>query len=726
LDRTLKVVPSAVPQLSLLLRPARRAALALALAAHALGGCSSSSPSSDAPPVVPAPACADGFSSEANGFCAEVAPLEACPAGTRPKIGSAKCEAVGWTTSCPVGFARDPSGWGCTATVSEAACAGASRQSIGGGACVAIGDCGAAFPPAGALVVDARFTDPQLDATHFRKIADAITAAPSGATIAIESGTYAEDLTVGKSLSIVGRCAEKVILAPSTPTTVNPGIVSSKGAATLDVRGLTVKGHYGGIDVYEGTTATIAEVIVDGASAWGIIVDGSSAKITRSRITGTVISSDNRGGWGISAGASDVTVDDVEIVGGTDAVYAGTTDTAITVSRLVAHDQAPQRPNRSSGVYARGGRITVESSLLYNITGDAALAAELAKGIVAARNTVMRNIMVGGTLARGYGAVAFNGGQVTLRDCAIVGAESVGLAARDTNSIASAFDTVILGPPQTKAVPDENLIVSTESSGIGATATGHAKLNLDGVAIVRAWGWGVYADTSAAVDLKHTLIGDVRALEPKRSPALPFAIGLAVGGSSATVDDVSVLGTLLAAVTAGNGGTIQGKGLYVRGVAATDPVGTGAGIAVGDGGQVDLEASAIVDSTTSGILATRGGDATIRLARSAIHGTKAASQGFGHGVIVAAGAEIVLESTSIFDNAAIGLAAAGGRARVVGAVIARNPVGVHVQDGSFLVESPDAADPGANEVRVSPDTRFLSNTSKIGAGQIPLPSNILP
>jgi hypothetical protein len=141
---------------------------------------------------------------------------------------------------------------------------------------------------------------------------------------------------------------------------------------------------------------------------------------------------------------------------------------------------------------------------------------------------------------------------------------------------------------------------------------------------------------------------------------------------------------------------------------------------------VDLEASAIVDATTSGILATRGGDASIRLAQSSIHGTKAASQGFGHGVIVAAGAQVILEGTSVFDNAAIGVAAAGGRARLINSVIAKNPIGVHVQDGSFLVESEDVTDPLDNEVRVSRDTRFIGNQSKVGSGEIPLPSNILP
>jgi hypothetical protein len=95
-------------------------------------------------------------------------------------------------------------------------------------------------------------------------------------------------------------------------------------------------------------------------------------------------------------------------------------------------------------------------------------------------------------------------------------------------------------------------------------------------------------------------------------------------------------------------------------------------------------------------------------------------------VIVAVGAQVILEGTSIFDNAAIGLAASGGRARLVESTIARNAVGVHVQEGSFLKETEDATDLGVNEVRVSRGTRFVGNQTRVGSGEIPLPSNILP
>ena len=41
-------------------------------------------------------------------------------------------------------------------------------------------------------------------------------------------------------------------------------------------------------------------------------------------------------------------------------------------------------------------------------------------------------------------------------------------------------------------------------------------------------------------------------------------------------------------------------------------------------------------------------------------------------------------------------------------------------------EATDDAELGTNEVRVSPDSKFLENGTKVGTGEIPLPSNVLP
>ncbi len=702
---------------------------AVAALLFVLGSSACSEDPAAPPAAAPAVAstCAEGFAADAQGVCIEKVATDACAPGTRPKIGSTKCEPVGWTTSCPLGMKAD--GWGCVDARVEP-CTGDMRESASSARCVSVGNCDALFPPAGAIVVNAAFTDGQLDATHHRTINAAIAAAAPGATIAIEAGTYAEDVRIDKSVTLEGKCPGEVKITPASSS--EPGILVEKKAADVVIRGVTVSGpHAGGIDVYDGSQATIEEVVVEGAKLWGIIVDASSATIKRSKVTGTLLGPDSsgrdvKGGWGIAAGGSSVSIDDVNVVGGSSALFAGTTDTQMSVSRLVASGQAPLPPSRAAGAYSRTGRITIERSIFHDLTADGAIMAEMPKGIVEARDTVIRDVKVGGG-SRGYGVVAFGGGEVSLHSVAVIGAESVGLLARDSGSILSAFDTVVRGPAASAARPDENLIVTSERAGIGVQTIGKATMSLDGVAVIDAWGWGMYADTGATLDIKHSVVDGTRVLEPKR-PVMPFAIGLSVSGATAKLEDVALLRSTLHGMTVGKKGVVTGSGLYVRDVSASDPegVGAGAGIAAGDAGQVDLDASAIFQSTTSGVLALEGAGSLLRLSRSSIHGTRVAPQGFGHGVLVAGEAEVILDQTAVFDNAGVGIAASGGRAQLVSAVIARNPVGVHLQGGSFLVESADDSELGATEVRISPDSRFLDNASKLGSGEIPLPRNIIP
>lgn len=695
------------------------------------GGCREEETAAAPATTAPAPPeCAEGFVPDPRGFCIERVTAETCGPGTRPKIGSTKCEPVGWTTSCPAGMEKDPSGWGCV-DARVPACAGATREAQGSATCVPIGDCNGAFPPADAFVVDDSFTDGQVDATHFKTIAAAIAAAPAGTVVAVDSGTYAEELKIDKPIQLVGRCPSEVKITPGALGTTDPGILVESKASGVVVRGVTVEGpHIGGINVYFGADALIEEVVVDGAKLWGVIVDGSTATIKRSKIKGTVLGPDpqgkeTKGGWAIAAGASTVSIDDVDLDGGTTGIFSGTTDTQVSASRVVIHNQAPQAPARSSGAYARAGRILLQRAVIHDITADGGLSADQPRTVIEARDIVIRDVKVANG-ARGYGAVAYGGGEVELHNASIIGAESLGLLARDSGSILTAIDTVVRGPAKSFAVPDEDLIVSSERAGIGIEVLDKAKMYLEGVAIIDTFGWAAYADSGGILDLKHVLIDGTKPLVPKRDPALPFALGLSVSGAKATIDDVTVLHTLLVGVGAGKNGEITGKGLYVRDVVATDPVGTGGGVATGNGATIDLEASAIVDSMTAGILAMHGGEASIRFANGTVHGTRAAPQGFGHGVLVASEGQATIERTAVFDNAAIGVAASGGRARLVSAIVAKNPIAMHVQQGSFIVEASDEGELGANEVRVSPDSRFLENGTKLGTGEIPIPSNILP
>lgn len=123
-------------------------------------------------------------------------------------LGSADCQALG-PGPYPGWSSPDPGGWGCRETLPSADCAGSESEVLGSSLCLPVGSCDRPFPPPEAT----HFVDdgyPQPDSTHFTSIGAALAAAPAGAVIAIESGTYPESLLVQRQVRLVGRCPEQV------------------------------------------------------------------------------------------------------------------------------------------------------------------------------------------------------------------------------------------------------------------------------------------------------------------------------------------------------------------------------------------------------------------------------------------------------------------------------------------------------------------------------------
>ncbi|MFN7131675.1 MAG: hypothetical protein ACK4N5_06305, partial [Myxococcales bacterium] len=61
----------------------------------------------------------------------------------------------------------------------------------------------------------------------------------------------------------------------------------------------------------------------------------------------------------------------------------------------------------------------------------------------------------------------------------------------------------------------------------------------------------------------------------------------------------------------------------------------------------------------------------------------------------------------------------GAQVEVRGGEFVNNAVALHVQGGSSLHEQ--AGTPAPRQVFVSPETRFVGNGSRVGAGELPLP-----
>lgn len=707
---------------------ARLPAIALGACACLLG-CSSSNGEAEAKrpgddvPLAPESPCAEGFALDADGACMDDKAPAVCPGGTRPRLGSSTCEPVGWKAACPTGATRDASGFGCSVPATAVACEGATRESYGQASCAPIGDCAAAFPPAGALVVDAALSDAQLDATHFRTLASAIAAAGDAATIAVDAGVYEEAVTAARPVTVVGRCAAKVELRSPASSTL-PGVDVRAKSVTL--RGLTLVGHAHGVAVSRTGGATLQDLVVRDARNAGIYVEGGTARLEGTKIESTHPLADGRGGFALTVrSGANATVMDSTLTGGVQGVYAVGTDTKLDMTRVVITKQAPDPSAtvRPAGIAAVvGAHVSVTRSVLRDLVGDGAAAVE-DDATLELNETIVRGVGIDGSAARGYGLFATYGGHIIARSTMVSAIEGLAILARDEGSSLELVDSAVIGPSVT-ALPAFPLV--NDGRGAGVTVRNEATATLDGVVVVGTWALGVDAEKDGKLDMKRSFIDAPRGLLGAE-PADDAAYGLVVTGAVAAVSDVTITRCSAAGINVGKSGRLSGDRVLVRDVIEGSVASSGSGLAVGEAGFVDLDASVVDAATSTGVLVTRGGNSFVRLARSAVHGTRMTRDGYGHGVTVRLDARVVLTDTSLVDNPGIGVAADGGRALVAGGAIARNAVGIHAQSGSFLVELDDAdADSLADgEVRVAPSTHFAANATRVGSGVIALPSPIL-
>jgi hypothetical protein len=705
-----------------------RKVIAIGLALVALAGAAACGQDTGAP-VAPA---LDGGNADAGISCtAGFVPMDGvrcipavaadCAPGTAPFVGNEGCVPVG-PAACAPGLSPSAAGVGCEDTPPAAACGPSERETASSAACAPIGDCAAPFPPSNAtLFVDAAFSDAQLDATHFRQLGDAVKVAPADAVIAVAPGVYQESVAPAVPLRIVGKCAAMVELR-SPAGGDQPGIYVARKA--VSVSGVTLRGYpVAAAHAQQGGNLTLEDSIVVEARGSGVLVDAAKATLRRIKVDDTRVNAAGKQGWGVAAGAkSTVTLDDVTILRGTDGVFVSTLGTQVDIARSVIARQSPVGSNRASGVrVVVQGQVNVDSSVVRDVIGDGAIVADGGTGVVS--NSVLRGSRVQGNLARGHGVIAFQGGALRVTGSSLIDHESVGAVCQNDKSTLELRDSVIVGPATSAQAPDEQLRVSSEKSGIGAVVTDKATLRMEGVVVLRAQGFGIQVDqTSATVPRVYVL--DTQRIQTN---TLSYGLGVLVNAGSLRAEQLSISKGSLAGISAGRGASIAASAVLVRDIAAGTPMDTGSGVALGEGGTIEIERLIVERTLGIGVLAVRGAGSVFRLKKSVVRDTLLSPKfSFGYGIAGGAGSTIELEDTVISGSPVVGLAGVGGAGRVAGGAFVRNRVAIHVQDGSTLQSADDDGDLGETELRVSSSTSFEGNETKVGSGAIPVPTSVLP
>lgn len=635
-------------------------ALGLVLLACASDPAATTPPGTTTPNVV----CEEGERA-AGDVCAPIFPEQEtpCPTGTRVELGSPTCVAVG-PGACPEGFAPHTSGWGCRPVVPETACTGPSRDALGERTCVPLGSCSAAAPPEATIFVDASFTT--VDATHVKTIGEALVAATDGATIAIAKGTYPENLTIRKNVTIVGRCAGEVIVEGATD---RPTAAIDAGAV-VTLRGLAIRGGRRGVTIagpravvnldamlFEGNQeAAISAVELAAVKGKNVVVRGT-LPTGPSAITNGVFT-DVEG---------TVTLEDSAIVGAADAAVGATGGGIVTLRRTVVRDTIP-RPDKVGGVGARAfeeGRVELVESTIMRSRGTAIIAGRTKGTMSVVRSSIVDTTIDNRPTYETGNAVAIN--------------DSARLEMKASTVADNVAAGVFVGKGGASAKIENSAIVATRAEG------------------QTAGGLGVGVAENATVEVLDTVVH-----------------GSALVAMQASGKDAKLAVTrCLVADTRGSSNTSKRV-----------PAGRGGTAVVSiRGASVDVTSSTLVGSREVSAAAGNAGS-RLSLTKTFVTNTMPNAAGeFGHGVMALAGTSVTVTRSVVASSAGVAVVFANGNGVVSRSLIFNNAIGIYAEQGSTLVESaeiPAVLEPGA--VFVTPDTRFEGNQTKVGSGEIPLPS----
>lgn len=691
----------------------------------ALAGCAApsadrESPVEAPPPPAPDKACSDGFEAlSAEAGCVPVHATSACAAGTRAAIGAAACVPVG-TTACAPGFAPDPTGWGCDAVIAPASCASGSgtRERLGVTGCVAISDCSAPYPPAGAtLLVDASYADAQLDGTHFRTIGEAVAAAPASATIAVEAGTYVEKLVLtGRAITIAGRCAEKVIVKQAEGV-IGSGIdVASGDDVTL--RNLTFRGYRTAVSIDGGKTKLDSVVLEDGLNA-GIVAanEGTDVRLKNVVIRGMKVKPGAPQGFGILATfGANVVIED-SVVSGNEFVNVAVAKigTKLLLSRSIVRDGKGFGPSAAygMGVYVgESGSATVEESAIVDNAAEGldvyAKTGEDSTGVL--RRSVVRRTKLNAALGVGRG-IEVTGSHFTMEQSTVGGSAQMELFASDGATAQISDSTIVGGPPEPGLKQYGSLGLITDSATIKARS----------LAIVSVRAGGEVQGTGT-LELESSLVQGTRLAKTAYDTDHWIGVGIFVESKASLVLAKSTLQDTHTASLLVVGKADISDSLVHKTRAGLDGLG-GRGLSVQNGGAATVSRSGFVDNEETGVIVMLGGS-SLTMTGSTVQDTAFDRSGkFGIGLLVGNDAVASIDSTTITGSKGVGLAVAAAGATVRRGAISRNAIGVNAQSGTELREGDAILD--ARSLMISKDTRFIENETRVGSGAVPLPAPIL-
>ena len=677
--------------------------------AFALSACSSGSTASSGNDGGSGGTCADGFTPDVAGDgCVEVIPAADCPAGTRAALGSTTCAPIA-TFACPAGFIADASGWGCTDISPAAACPAGTIEELGSTTCAPIDDCSAAFPPANAaLFVDAATTT--ADATHFKTIGAAITAATPGAVIAVESGTYVEAPETHIPLSVVGRCASQVKIR--TPGGMLAGFQAINVTGKVAISGVSLTGFRGGV-VEQSGDMTVTDCDIRSSQGAGIVAIGGALHVSHTRLSGSIEQSGVGFGAFLTNGAN---VDLDRVVAAENPIdgIATNSKSTVKISRSIITSNGPDAAGKAGAglAVAEGSSASVDGSAFIK-NHSTNVEAYDAGTTLKMTGSVVRDVLADNFHDHGDGIALDATASADITQTTVSGSAESGMIVVGTGTDAHVSSSVFLGG------------AGNVQRGIGVS--GGASAELDGVVVVSPRDYGLLVqDSGSTMTVSGSLVRDeVRTVlsDSAAGDGVQVAFGATLTMSDSSIVDSAQLGIGAGGTgDTGAGGTVTLTKVIIFKSHANENGDFGRAIQATAGASITANGCAFLDSQETAIVL--GVSATADIHDSVIRrsGTNGPTK-YGYGAVVLSSAALSLESSSVRDNLGVGLAFDDSSGTIDNVVVAHNAIGIFASQATLndVATPPSGMTP--KQVFVS-QTRFVDNATRVSSDDIPLPQVI--
>lgn len=381
----------------------------------------------------------------------------------------------------------------------------------------------------------------------------------------------------------------------------------------------------------------------------------------------------------------------------------------LALERSVVRDTPPT----ASGILGRGvdvevgGRIEiVESAVVLSREVAVLITDPGSSGVIT--DSVIRSTLPDGAGLNGRGVVVRSDALLTIARSAVVDNHDVGVFASGAQSLLLIDETVVRGTE----------VDTAGEFGRGVSAISGARIEVRRSALIenRSGGLVIEGDGSSLLLEDSSVARNLPAADGT------FGVGLfARPGTSVVVNRTAFVENTDFGVVA-DGSSLSMSDSLVRSTRPTPAGAHGDGVLSFAGGSLDLAGSAVIDHRGTGVFVSLDG-ATARVTNTIVEGVQPTEDTgvFGFGMLASHG-RLDVTGSSVTGASSAGIAFDRSSGVVAASTVWNNTVGLHVQNGTAVIEVAASGEPSPLEVLLTADTTFVGNDQRFGSDVLPIPS----